>query len=152
AAVRGFYQELLRAIPDLFIDVRHQYVTDDVIVLEVQIQGTHVGAWRGLPGTGRRLDYPLCGGYSFDEQDRLAGERIDYAPGTVYRQLGIFHEPFSGMGRVLTALTHPVTIAKSCGRLLLSPWLPRNRRPRVKARAARGLPSLAARGTRPRPR
>jgi hypothetical protein len=32
---------------------------------------------------------------------------------TVLRQLGVFREPSSLLGRVLTALTHPVTIARA---------------------------------------
>ena len=84
---------------------------DARVILEVVIRGTHSGAWRGLPATGRRLEFPLCGVYTFDADDRLAGERIYYDRATVLRQLGVFHEPSSGLGRVMTALTHPVTIA-----------------------------------------
>ncbi|HEY7065268.1 MAG TPA: ester cyclase [Chloroflexota bacterium] len=135
AAVRGFYKELLHAIPDLVIVVKNRYVTDEAIVLEVQIQGTHLGAWRGLPGTGRRLDYPLCGVYTFGDDDRLAGERIYYDRATVYRQLGISREPFSGMGRVLTALAHPVTVSKAYGRMLVAAWLPGKMRRRRAGRA-----------------
>jgi steroid delta-isomerase-like uncharacterized protein len=56
--VRQFYQQLMRALPDLEIDVRRRHVTDEVIILEVMIRGTHVGHWRGLPGTGRRVEIP----------------------------------------------------------------------------------------------
>jgi hypothetical protein len=31
--------------------------------------------------------------YTFDADDRLAGERIYYDLGSVLRQLGVFHEP-----------------------------------------------------------
>jgi steroid delta-isomerase-like uncharacterized protein len=111
--VQSYYTELLHALPDLAIDVKQRHVSADSIVLEVDIRGTHRGAWRGLPATGRRLDFPLCGVYTFDASNRLAGERIYYDRGTVLRQLGIFREPASGLGRVLTALLHPVTIARA---------------------------------------
>jgi SnoaL-like polyketide cyclase len=84
-------------------------------VLEVTIRGTHLGPWRGLPATGRRLEFPLCGIYTFDANDRLAGERIYYDRALVLRQLGLFYEPV-GLGRLFTALAHPLTI----GRALLS--------------------------------
>src|SRR5215469_841459 len=76
--VRSYYEGLMAALPDLEIRVRNQYVTDHNVVLEVLICGTHLGAWRGLPATGRRVEVPLCGIYTFDDADRLAGEKIYY--------------------------------------------------------------------------
>ncbi len=116
--VRSFYTILMKALPDLEILVRKRYVTDDAIILEVLIRGTHLGAWRGLPATGRRVELPLCGVYTFDENDRLAGERIYYDRGTVLRQLGVFHEPESAVGQISILATHPVTIARAVVRRL----------------------------------
>jgi steroid delta-isomerase-like uncharacterized protein len=93
--VRRFYEQLMKALPDLEIEVQRRHVTDDAIVMEVMIRGTHLGEWRGLPATGRRVEVPLCGVYTFDSADRLAGEKIYYDRGTVLRQLGVFHEPQS---------------------------------------------------------
>ena len=76
--VRKFYEQLMNALPDLEIEVQRRHVTEDTIVVEVIIRGTHLGAWRGLPATGRRVDFPLCGVYTFDSEDRLAGEKIYY--------------------------------------------------------------------------
>jgi hypothetical protein len=39
------------------------------------------------------VQFPLCGIYTFDDEDRLAGEKIYYDRATVLRQLGVFHEP-----------------------------------------------------------
>jgi steroid delta-isomerase-like uncharacterized protein len=112
-AVRAFYAELFQAIPDLRIVTKQRHLSEEAVILEVLIEGTHMGSWRGLPGTGRRLKYPLCGIFTFDEQDRLAEERIYYDRATVYRQLGIFREPFTTGGRILTAATHPGTMARA---------------------------------------
>ena len=111
--VRSYYTELLNALPDLSIEVKRRHMAADSVVVEVIIRGTHLGPWRGLPATGRRLEFPLCGVYSFDGEDRLAGERIYYDRGAVLGQLGLFHEPVSGWGRVVTVLSHPVTIARA---------------------------------------
>jgi steroid delta-isomerase-like uncharacterized protein len=116
--VREFYTQLMKALPDLEIDVKRRHVSDDAILLEVIIRGTHLGAWRGLQATGRRLEFPLCGVYTFDAADRLAGERIYYDRGTVLRQLGVFHEPQSLLGRLSILLTHPVTILRAITRAL----------------------------------
>jgi len=117
--VRRFYEQLMRALPDLEIDVQHRHVTDEAILVEVVIRGTHLGGWRGLPPTGRRVEFPLCGVYTFDAQDRLAGEKIYYDRGTVLRQLGVFHEPQSVLGQISTFVTHPVSIARAFARTLL---------------------------------
>lgn len=116
--VRQFYRHLMRALPDLEIEVRKRYVAYEAILVEVTIRGTHLGEWKGLPATGRRLELPLCGKYTFDADDRLAGERIYYDRGTVLRQLGVFHEPDSAVGRICTLATHPLTIAAAYARKL----------------------------------
>jgi len=117
--VRVFYEQIMKALPDLEIEVVRRHVTDDAVLLEVMIRGTHFGEWRGLPATGRRVEFPLCAVYTFDSDDRLAGEKIYYDRGTVLRQLGVFHEPQSVLGRICTFATHPATIARALARKLL---------------------------------
>lgn len=117
--VRQFYEQLMKALPDLEIKVQRQYVTQDAILVEVVISGTHLGAWRGLPATGRRVEFPLCGIYTFDVNDRLAGEKIYYDRGTVLRQLGVFREPTSLLGQISIFITHPITILSAAARKLV---------------------------------
>ena len=116
---RLFYEQLMKALPDLEIKVQRRHVTDDAILVEVMIRGTHLGGWRGLPATGRRVEFPLCGVYTFDADDRLAGEKIYYDRGTVLRQLGLFHEPQTVFGQISLLATHPATIARAFVRKLL---------------------------------
>ena len=112
--VRSYYTELFAALPDLAIDIRNRHIAANAIILEVTIRGTHLGTWReGLPSTGRRVAFPLCGVFTFDARDRLAGERIYYDRATVLRQLGLFHEPEVALGRIVTVLRHPMTIARA---------------------------------------
>ena len=118
-AVRAYYDGLLRAMPDLAIDVCRRYVAEDAVLLEVIISGHHLGAWRGLPPTGRPLRFPLCGVFTFDREDRLAGEKIYYDRATVLRQLGVFHEPDGMVGRIEAAVMHPLTMAQAIGRMIL---------------------------------
>lgn len=117
--VRQFYEQLMKALPDLEIEIQRRHVTDDVVVVEVMIRGTQLGVWRGLPATGRRVEFPLCGVYTFDGDDRLAGEKIYYDRATVLRQLGVFHEPQSILGQLSILATHPITIARALARKLL---------------------------------
>jgi steroid delta-isomerase-like uncharacterized protein len=116
--VRRFYQGLLQALPGLQIEVRHTHSAASAVVLEVMIRGRHLGPWRGLPATGAPVELPLCGIYTFDQDDRLAGERIYYDRATLLRQLGVFHEPDRAIGRITTLLTHPLTMAQVVGRMI----------------------------------
>jgi hypothetical protein len=100
----------------LRIEVGHTHAGTSAVVLEVVIRGRHLGPWRGLPATGAQVELPLCGIYTFDDDDRLAGERIYYDRATLLRQLGVFHEPDRAIGRITTLLTHPLTMAGVVGR------------------------------------
>jgi steroid delta-isomerase-like uncharacterized protein len=117
--VRVFYRQLLGAMPDLHIDIRQRHSAEDTIILEVIIRGRHLGNWRGLSPTGRQIELPLCGIYTFDNEDRLAGERIYYDRATLLGQLGIFHDPESLRGRLATVLTHPATMIQVVLRKIL---------------------------------
>lgn len=114
--VREYYRQLLAALPDLVIDVRRRHVCDDAVVLEVEIRGTHLGAWRGLPATGRAVRFALCGVFTFDEHNRLAGERIYYDRALILRQLGVFRDPSTLAGRMAIALLHPLTLIRAATR------------------------------------
>jgi steroid delta-isomerase-like uncharacterized protein len=116
--VRAFYADLLRAMPDVRIDVQRRHVGDAAVVLEVIIRGRHLGAWRGLPPTGRAIEFPLCGVFTFDDQDRIGGEKIYYDRATILRQFGVFHEPDRTLGRINVALMHPVTLARIAWRTI----------------------------------
>jgi steroid delta-isomerase-like uncharacterized protein len=111
--VRSYYVEIMSALPDLVIDVKERHVASESVVLEVTIQGTHLGPWRGLPATVRRVGFPLCSVYQFDSADRLLAERVYYDRAAVLGQLGMFHEPLRGLGRIVTALSHPLTLARA---------------------------------------
>jgi steroid delta-isomerase-like uncharacterized protein len=110
--VRAYYEQLLVAMPDLWIDVERRHVCEESVIVEVRIRGHHLGTWRGLPATGHRVDFPLCGIFTFDADDKLAGEKIYYDRASVLQQIGVFHDPQSFTGRVVTALSHPLTMGR----------------------------------------
>jgi steroid delta-isomerase-like uncharacterized protein len=120
-AVHGYYESLLVSLPDLHIDIMHRLAAEDGVVLEVRISGTHLGSWRGLPATGRPVAFPLCGLYTFDEEGKLAGERIYYDRGSVLQQVGLYRDPQSLLGRLEMLFAHPVTVARAYARKLVGP-------------------------------
>jgi steroid delta-isomerase-like uncharacterized protein len=118
-AVRGYYEDLLTSLPDLHIGIIRCLAAEEGVALEVRISGTQLGSWRGLPPTGLPVVFPLCGVFSFDEAGKLAGERIYYDRGSVLRQVGLYHDPQSIVGRLEILLAHPITLAQAYGRKLL---------------------------------
>ncbi len=114
--VGRFYGQLMVALPDLNIEIVRRHVTTETVILEVVIRGTQLGAWRGLPPTGRRVEVPICGVYTFDAGDRLAGERIYYDRAMIFRQLGVFHEPQTVPGKINVLLMHPLTLLRAVAR------------------------------------
>jgi steroid delta-isomerase-like uncharacterized protein len=118
SGVRAYYESILMAMPDLHIEIVRRFASEEAIVLEVVITGTHLGVWRGLPATRRPVTFPLCAVFTFDDADRLSGERIYYDRASILRQLGVFREPDTPGGRLELTLAHPVTLLRAFGRSL----------------------------------
>jgi hypothetical protein len=59
------------------------------------------------------FDFPLCAIFTFDDADRLAGERIYYDRVTVLRQIGVMSEPTSAKGRLSALLLHPLNALRA---------------------------------------
>lgn len=119
AAVQEYYKELLTALPDLEIVIEHELASENGVVIEVRIRGTHRGDWRGLPATERRVDFPLCGVFSLDAGGKLAGERIYYDRAMVLGQLGLHRDPRSIFGKLEMLISHPLAILGAVLRKLL---------------------------------
>lgn len=111
--VREHYEELLTSFRDLAIDVKARHVTDDAVILEVVVSGTHLGPWRDLPPLERWMESRVCAVYTFDEQGLLELERTYYDKAEVLEQLGIFKDPRKPLGRVLAVLTPPFATVRA---------------------------------------
>jgi steroid delta-isomerase-like uncharacterized protein len=117
--VRAHYVELLKAFPDLGIDVVARHVTEDGVFLETIVHGTHTGQWRDLPPLGRRMESRVMAMYWFDEDEMLKLERTYYDKAKVLEQLGIFQDPRTPVGKVMAVITPPFTIVKALVRKVL---------------------------------
>lgn len=123
--VRAHYERLAKALPDLRIDIEREHAGADAVVLELRVSGTHLGPWRGVPATGRRVNFSACVVFSFDDEGKIADERAYYDRASVLRQIGLFHDPDTLLGRVTTTVAHPVTTALAATRAI------RRRRPKA---------------------
>jgi steroid delta-isomerase-like uncharacterized protein len=111
-AVADYFAETRTAFPDQRNELIALHHTDDAVIVEAMLHGTHEGPLRGLPPTGRKFEMQFCALFMFDD-DRLLCERVYFDAGTVLRQLGIAHDPLSVRGRVATLVNHPLTIGRA---------------------------------------
>jgi steroid delta-isomerase-like uncharacterized protein len=111
-AVARYFEETRAAFPDQRNELIAMHHSDDAVIVEFDLKGTHDGPFRGLPPTGRSFTCRMAALFLFEE-DRLVCERVYFDSATIMRQLGIAHDPLTLKGRVATVLNHPLTIARA---------------------------------------
>ncbi len=114
AEVRRYYAETRTAFPDQRNRLLALHPSDDSVIVEFILEGTHRGALRGLPPTGRAFSTQLSAIFFFEPgSDRIVCERVYFDAGVILRQLGLASDPRSTRGRIETALTHPITVGRA---------------------------------------
>ena len=112
--VRRYFDESRTAFPDQRNTLIEMHHADDSIVVEFDLEGTHLGNFRGLPPTGRAFKCRTLSIFVFEVgSDRIVSERVYFDTATILRQLGIAHDPLKLTGRVATVLNHPLTIGRA---------------------------------------
>ena len=77
--VRGFYQTIAAALPDLRIDVKSEYDVPGCSIREVVITGTHLGDFAGVKPLGNQVRIEMAAFYTFDAASgKLLAEKIYY--------------------------------------------------------------------------
>ncbi len=109
--VRGYFEESRRAFPDQRNELLALHHADDAVLVEAVVRGTHTGPLRSLPPTGRSFELPILAVFLF-EGDGLVCERVYFDSATMLEQLGVARDPLSLIGRVGTAVSHPLTIGR----------------------------------------
>ena len=74
--VGQIYGDLLRAFPDLMLELVGEHVADRRVIVELVMHGTHRQQWLGMAPRGRTLTLPICSVFLFDKRDQLTGQRI----------------------------------------------------------------------------
>jgi len=86
--VRGFYQAISTALPDMHIDVTAEYDVPGCSIREVVISGTHQGEFAGVKPLGNKLRFEMAAFYTFDPgSGKLIAERIYYDQAGVLAQM-----------------------------------------------------------------
>ena len=84
--VRHYYEVTKGYFPDLHFEVIATHHSDDAVVAEMWMSGTHLGSGPDFEATGRRFRCRTAIIFSF-EGEALTGARVYYDTGTIARQL-----------------------------------------------------------------
>ena len=86
--VRGFYQSIAAALPDLQIEVLSEYDVPGCSIREVVITGTHRGEFAGVKPLGNMIRIDMAAFYTFDASSgKLISEKIYYDQASVVEQM-----------------------------------------------------------------
>lgn len=116
--VLAFLLESHAGFPNFVLSIEKMHVADEAIIVETRFVGTHTGTWKGLPPTGRQVDYMMCNVFDFDGAD-LVCERLSFDSLTILQQLGVARDPTSAAGSLEMVLLHPVLVVGSWLRSIL---------------------------------
>ena len=91
-AVAAFYGGLFEAVPDATFDLLNVYVSEEGVVEESVLRGTHRGTWLGVEPSGRKIELPLTIVFPM-KNGAILGERLYFDAATLMRQLGASARP-----------------------------------------------------------
>ena len=91
-AVMGYFAESRAAFPDQRNETIALYHSDEGVIVEFWLRGTHRGELRGMAPTGRAFEVRTVALFLF-EDDRLVCERVYFDTGTILAQLGAATAP-----------------------------------------------------------
>jgi len=86
--VRRYFARSRAAFPDQRNELRALHHTDDAVVVEFDLLGTHLGELQGIPPTGKAFRVPMLAMFVFDD-DGIVCERVYYDSASIAKQLGL---------------------------------------------------------------
>ena len=88
AEVREYFKVSRASFPDQRNELVSLRSTDDSVVVELDLLGTHRGPLAGLEPTGREFRTRMCALFIFEEDgDGIVCERVYFNPGDILGQL-----------------------------------------------------------------
>jgi steroid delta-isomerase-like uncharacterized protein len=110
--VHYFLSQNHTAFPDFVFEPTRVSPTTDAVVVEGRFVGTHLGPWRGLPASGRKVNFQMCLIFEFDGETMI-NEKVYFDLNTPLLQLGIGNDYNSPRGKLAAVLDHPIVILKA---------------------------------------
>jgi len=111
-AVNTFLSESMIAFPDFSFETHHIHHAEKAVIVETSFSGTHLGNWRGIPPTGRKVNYRMCNIFVFEGVE-LVCERINFDLLTILTQLGITRDINTTSGKLALFLNKPYTFVSA---------------------------------------
>lgn len=87
SAVRSYYHDTRVAFPDQHHDMIALRHSDDAVIVEFFLIGTHLGPLGPVPPTGGSFKVRMTAFFVFDEENVLVTERVYFDQLTMMRQL-----------------------------------------------------------------
>ena len=75
---------------ELSVDEKNRRITEDAIIIEQVLSGTHSGKWEGFEATGKSFKINVCTIYLFDQSSLLKGENVYFDSFQILSQLGLY--------------------------------------------------------------
>ena len=76
-------------ISDVAAEVTRQHVGGESVVVEMTFRGKHTGTWQGIPPSNRSFEIQACAVFDFDDDGKIASERVYFDGALLLRQLGV---------------------------------------------------------------
>jgi len=88
--VRQYFAASRGAFPDQRNELVSMRSTDDAVIVELDLLGTHEGPLRGIEATGGTFRSRMCALFVFEDGgEGIVCERIYFDSGDILRQLGL---------------------------------------------------------------
>lgn len=84
----NYLHEVHKGFPDVRFEINDMAVRDDMVMVEVNIAGTHTGEFKGLPPTGRRVEFQAMGKWRVSDGE-VVECHIYYDTTVLPEQLGL---------------------------------------------------------------
>ena len=86
--VMEYFRTSRATFPDQRNELRAMHHTDDAVIVEFDLLGTHRGPLRGIPPTEKEFRCPMIAVFRFGAE-KIVCERVYFDAATILRQLGI---------------------------------------------------------------
>ena len=73
---------------DIELEIFKYHQSQDAIVVEFGFKAKQIGEFAGIPPTGKQIEIPAVGVYSFDVDGKLVQENITFDTGAILLQIG----------------------------------------------------------------
>ena len=85
-AVGELLSGIFQGFPDFMVEILKTHHSEDAVILELKMKGTHLGEWAGLKPTGKKMDVPVACIFEFNK-DQLVCEKVYFDMATLIKQL-----------------------------------------------------------------